>query len=200
MPGGMSLWRSWSRFRSACGLGPPSSTAARGVAQRQEAGDAPIEKQITMLAFLRVASGGLDGSSAIWILWLVVAVALGAASAVVWRRADAETPIVRLVGMAALAIVALSPRLYFYDGLVVAVPAAAWYLGRSGYTYRWVRRLEGLCLLSITVVTAVFFPRPSVVTIFGPLAGIWLLLEAVDLSAGQRAAGPAAAFGPTQTR
>ena len=127
-----------------------------------------------------------SGSTGIWLVWLAITAVLSATIALVWRGADEQTPGVRLVGLAALAIVALSPRLYFYDGLVMAVPAAAWYLGRSDYTYRTVRRLQGLSILAIVAVTMVFFPIPAVGTAVGPIAGLWIILEVVDLSAGRR--------------
>ena len=170
--------------------------AVRTVATVQEQGNAPMEKQITLLSFLRVVAGNFDGSAVTWVLWCVLGVALAAVTLHAWRRADDATPALRLVGMAALAMVALSPRLYFYDGLIVAAPAASWYLRRDGYTLRPVRRLEGLCLLGIGVVTALFFPWPAVSTAFGPLAGTWLALEAADVLAGVRArsrSGPAEA-------
>jgi len=160
-------------------------TAAGGVMARQEAGDAPVDKQITILSFLRVVSGHLGGSAATWLVWMVVAGALGLSMVHRWHRADAATSPVRLVGTAALAVVALSPRLYFYDGLVLAVPAAVWYLGRSSYRMRWVRRGEGLCLAGIGVSSMLFFPWPAVGTAVGPLAGIWLALEVIDLRTGR---------------
>lgn len=167
----------WGRFLDA----------VRGVAERQETGEAPIEKQVTLLSFFRVVSGDLSGSVAIWLLWFVVAAALGALVAWTWWRAGADTPPLRLVGLAALAIVALSPRLYFYDALVLAVPAASWYLGRDGYRRRWTRRVQGGCLAAIVVITFVFFPVPSVGTVVGPLAALWLLGEALDILAAPAA-------------
>lgn len=169
------------------GAWPRFVDAVRTVAAVQEQGDAPMEKQITLLSFLRVVAGHFDGSTLTWVSWGVLGVALAALTLQAWRRADDATPALRLFGMAALAMVALSPRLYFYDGLIVAVPAASWYLRRDGCALRLVRRLEGLCLLGIGVVTALFFPWPAISTAFGPLAGAWLALEAVDVLAGVRA-------------
>lgn len=169
------------------GAWPRFVDAVRTVAAVQEQGDAPMEKQITLLSFLRVVAGHFDGSTVTWVLWCVPGIALATLTLQAWRRADDATPALRLIGMAALAMVALSPRLYFYDGLIVAVPAASWYLRRDGYTLPSIRRLEGLCLFGIGVVTALFFPWPAVSTAFGPLAGAWLAFEAVDVIAGVRA-------------
>ena len=118
--------------------------AVRAVAARQESGEAPFDKQITVLAFLRVVTGRLDGTVVVWSLWLTVAAVLGLSVAWVWWRADAGVPYLRLFGTAGLAMVALSPRLYFYDGLVAGVAAASWYLQREHYRSAWVRRAEGL--------------------------------------------------------
>jgi hypothetical protein len=162
------------------------AAALRGVAERQELGDAPIEKQVTLLAFLRVVSGQTAGAPAITTLWLAIVAVAAILVAHTWRRAGAEVSAVRLSGLAALCMVALSPRLYFYDALVLAVPAAAWYLGPGCTTRRWIRRLEGLIIAAIVGVTFLFFPLPSVVTVVGPLAGLWLLLEVFDLRSGLR--------------
>jgi hypothetical protein len=162
--------------------------AARGVAQRQGQGDAPIDKQTTVLAFLHVVTGRMDGSVLVWVVWLAVVAAVGALVVWAWRVAGPETSELRLVGMAALSIVSLSPRLYFYDGLVVVVAAAHWYLCRSRYHSRLIRRTEGACMALIVVVTFLFFPWPGVATLFGPLAALWLALEAADILLAERAA------------
>jgi hypothetical protein len=111
------------------------------------------------------------------------------------RRAGRHVPALRLFGSAALAVVAVSPRLYFYDALVLAVPAAAWYLCRDGYASRWVRRLQGGCLAGVTTAGVLFFPWPVAVTAVGPLAAAWAVLEAVDLRAGTRQPQAGAADG-----
>ena len=46
----------------------------------------------------------------------------------------------RVVGLGALLCVAANPRLYFYDALVLVVPAARWYLDRTTYMSRAMRR------------------------------------------------------------
>ena len=160
--------------------------AVRAVAARQESGEAPFDKQITVLAFLRVVTGRFDGTVVVWSVWLLVAAGLGLLTAWAWYRADAEVPLLRLMGIAGLAMVALSPRLYFYDGLVAAVAAAAWYLEPGRYRLRLIRRAEGVCLAGIGTVTFLFFPWPAVGTAFGPFAALWLALECVDVLAGVR--------------
>jgi hypothetical protein len=175
--------------------------ALRSVAARQESGEAPFDKQITVLAFLRVVTGRLDGTVVVWSLWSVVVGGLGLLVVWVWYRADDEVPLLRLLGIAGLAMVALSPRLYFYDGLVAAVAAAVWYLEPGRYRLRWARRVEGLCLAGIGTVTFLFFPWPAVGTTFGPLAAVWLALECVDVLVGVRhrsALGPPAGSAPSE--
>lgn len=191
MPLSMSAW---SEF----------TAAVRGVAERQEQGDAPVNKQVTILAFVRTVSGHAGGSPGTWLVWAAVAAVLAALVVRTWHLADGETPSLRLVGLAALGLVALSPRLYFYDALVVGLPAAAWYLQRETYRSRWNRRLQGCCLAATVVATFVFFPAPGFATVVGPLTGAWLALEAIDLTAAAKArrsttddaAGPAGEDAP----
>lgn len=170
---------------------PDFVRAARGVAARQEQGDAPIEKQTTILSFLHVLSGRTEVHPLVWLAWLVVVVVIGALVLWAWRAAGPETSNLRLVGMAALAIVALSPRLYFYDGMIAILPAAHWYLARRAYASRAVRRLEGGCIAGVVVVTFLFFSHPAAMTVFGPLAGLWLVLESIDVLLAPRRAAAA---------
>ena len=172
--------------------------AVAAVAQRQEAGQAPVDKQITLLAFLRVLSGNLSASRWVWLLWGCLVTPLVVLACVVWYRHRHPGPagalrrgMLRQVGLLALVMVAVNPRLYFYDGLVVAVAAAGWYLDRDSYVSRAWRRVGGVCLLATVVVSAVFFYRPGIGTAFGGFAAVWALAESADLLLALRAARPA---------
>ena len=172
--------------------------AVAAVAQRQEAGQAPVDKQVTLLAFLRVLSGNLSASTWVWLLWGCLVTPLVALACVVWYRHRDPGPagtlrrgILRQVGLLALVMVAVNPRLYFYDGLVVAVAAAGWYLDRDSYVSRAWRRVGGVCLLATVVVSAVFFYRPGIGTAFGGFAAEWAIADSADLLLALRAARPA---------
>jgi hypothetical protein len=166
--------------------------AVRDVAERQGRGDAPIEKQVTLLGFAQVLSGGRASPTVGIAVALVAAVTFGWAFRV-WRRLDGAPPL-RLVGSAVLLAVALTPRLYFYDALVLALPAAAWYLGAGRYGTRAARRVAGTCLAGVVLATLLFFTMPVVGTVVGPLSLLWAVVELRDLSGARaRSRTPAAA-------
>ncbi len=178
-------WAAWVEF----------VRAVAGVAQRQESGNAPVDKQATLLAFLRVLSGDLAGSTMVWAVWLVVVVPMLVLAAMACRRVMGQDRYrLRLVGLLALVMVAANPRLYFYDALVLALPAAAWYLDRDSYDRSSGRRMGGLCLAGIVVSSFVFFPIPAAVTAIGLFATLWSVVESVDLlrvASGSASASPA---------
>ncbi|MFN0027238.1 MAG: glycosyltransferase family 87 protein [Acidimicrobiales bacterium] len=168
-------WAAWMDFVRAVG----------GVAQRQESGKAPVDKQATLLAFLRILNGEQSGSTAIWALWLVLVLPLLILFGITCYRVGSHQRYrLRLVGVTALVMVAANPRLYFYDALVLAVPAAAWYLDRASYARpRW-RRCGGAALAGVVVVSGVFFWFPAVATSIGGLTALWAIVECLDLLRG----------------
>jgi hypothetical protein len=155
--------------------------ALRRVAEQQQGGKAPIDKQATLLAFLQVVSGQRSTGPLVWLAWMAISSVLALAALGAWRVSRAHPSMLRVVGMGALLCVAANPRLYFYDALVVVVPAAGWYLDRSTYTARPLRRLGGLCLAAVTAGSVVFFSTPAVGTLIGPACALWLLCEAADV-------------------
>ncbi len=140
------------------------------------------QKQITLRAFLEGAIGKGDLTL---ILWAMAAVALIVAAVVAWRAPG--TPL-RHLGIAVLLTVSASPYLFFYDALVLAIPATVWWAERE----RWARTpwLIVGALLALTwcseqwlyswswfASAAGIFWRPPV-SIVGLTAAVWLLLAA----------------------
>ena len=115
----------------------------------------------------------------------MAAVALIVAAVVAWRAPG--TPL-RHLGIAVLLTVSASPYLFFYDALVLAIPATVWWAERD----RWARTpwLIVGALLALTwcseqwlyswswfASAAGIFWRPPV-SIVGVTAAVWLLLAA----------------------
>jgi hypothetical protein len=155
--------------------------ALRRVASQQQGGDAPIEKQSTVLSFLQVITGAKTTGVLLWLAWMTISVLLAATAMRAWRHCRTHPSMLRVVGLGALLCVAANPRLYFYDALVLVVPAAGWYLDRSTYRSSAPRRIGGLCIATILVSAGVFFGLPAVGTLIGPAALLWLLCEAADV-------------------
>lgn len=165
----------------------------RGVAARQQAGDAPIAKQVTAQSFVRVLLGpGAWSTTVSWVVWGAVTVGLGAVCWRLWRR-PGRMPLLRLVGTACLLAVAANPRLYFYDALLLLVPAAGWYLEAGSYASAARRRSIGVALAAMVAATIGFFWFPAAGTAVGPCCVLWLLVESSDAAAeraGKQVAAP----------
>jgi hypothetical protein len=137
-----------------------------------ELGDGRVAlwKQHTWLAFLRsVAPSWLA-----WTGWVAVAVPVGAWT--LWRVREPERlGLVRTAGILALATVALGPYAYFYDALLLAIPAAALWLERDRYRRAWPLALVAVATFAWQHVG--FFALQRGPAAGGALALAWLLLE-----------------------
>lgn len=163
---------------------------ARGVAARQQAGDAPIAKQVTVQSFVRVLLGTGSWSTTVsWLAWAAVTAGLAFACWRVWRR-PASLPLLRVVGTVCLLAVAANPRLYFYDALLLLVPAAGWYATADTYRSAGRHRLIGVALVAMVAGTIGFFWFPAAGTVVGPCCALWLLVECADAAAAARAEAP----------
>jgi hypothetical protein len=161
--------------------------------------ETPPWKQLTLLASLQWVTGSRGTDLLVRGAWVVAALLLFAW--LLWTsRGRGETSqwrLERLYGTAWLAVVALNPYAYFYDGLALIIPAAVWWLRREHYRSRPV-------WWAIAVILAVVFVWEHVViwagrslweaTFRGPspvglLLTIWLVLELWD-TRGWIARGP----------
>lgn len=168
LPLGLQLWRDF--------LGP-STAHAFALA------DYDVQKLITVRAVLE---GVLGRGDLTLILWVLTAAGLTVMAVLAWR---APGPPLRHLGIAVLLAVAANPYAFFYDALVLAVPATVWWAERD----RWQRRpwlvvatllalawcseqwLYSWGVLSSTVVGLSWLPPVSLV---GPVAAVWLVLAA----------------------
>jgi hypothetical protein len=171
--------------------------ALRRVASQQQGGEAPIDKQATVLSFLQVLSGRTSTTVLIWLAWMAVSALLVGAALWAWRVSTGHPSALRVLGLGALLCVAANPRLYFYDALVLVLPAAGWYLDRSSYSSRYRRRVGGLCILAIVIASLLFYGTPWIGTLIGPASALWLLAEARDLRLRGRAEDVAGRAGVT---
>jgi hypothetical protein len=140
--------------------------------------------QVTLLSLWRTLVSAGTASGASTALWLGSSAVVLAVVAAAWRRlpAVAATAPLRWWGTVVLLAVALNVRLYFYDALLLVVPAAGWYLERDRYASRrrwWAcgAMLGGAFLALYPVMVDV----PGGVLV-GGLTAVWAMLEAVDLA------------------
>jgi hypothetical protein len=178
--GGVILVASTAPF----GIGPwrGFADALRWVAHN-EGHTTVANAQVTLLSLLRaLLHHGTTGTAAT-VLWLTASLLLLAVVASLWRRGPAMTAAVplRWWGTIVLLAVALNVRLYFYDALILVVPAAGWYLERASYSSRRRWWASGMAVAgSFVALYPVMVDRPTGVAV-GGFATLWLLTEAVDL-------------------
>jgi hypothetical protein len=148
----------------------------------------PMWKQTTLYAFWRTMPP-FAGWSRVQVrdLWVASVVLLVAATMRVWwlRWQDAAPPVARLVAIAVLLMIAANPYAYYYDSLLLLVPAVTVYLDDGSYRVRWSRIVALVCAAAILVLgyVAVLVVKGGVAWT-GALASVWLLAEAYDLRRG----------------
>jgi hypothetical protein len=147
--------------------------------------------QSTVLAAAKVASHALGAGWVSSVLWLAVCVPAGLAVCATWRRASSLSALeeLRLVSVACLFAVAANPRLYCYDALILAVPAAAWYLRADGDAHGRPsrgRRLERGCIVVTSLATFATFAGLPLAPLAGVSSLVWLVTELVELRASAR--------------
>jgi hypothetical protein len=142
-------------------------------------------KLITLKGFLDASIGrGLVATG----LWVVATVCLVAAAITVWRRPASP---LRHLGTVVLLAVAVNPYASFYDALLLAVPATAWW-GIPATHRRGAWRVIGLLVVTAWLGQQVAFGwLPLLVqrgitwvppwSLVGPVAAVWLCLEAIEV-------------------
>lgn len=156
--------------------------------------------QVTLLAGLRVS---LEPLGAGWLaqpLWLAAMLPLGLACVATWWRAEPASALdeLRLVGTVCLFTVVANPRLYFYDALLLVVPAAAWCLAQagSGSSGGWARRGVGVGIGVVVAAGYGPFVGLRLSPLIGPVALGWLVVDLRQLRARRDRRAPAADGGP----
>jgi hypothetical protein len=145
-------------------------------------------KQHTWLAFLR---GVLPGELA-WVGWALVALPTGVL--VLMRVRSDALSLLRRGGLLALATVALSPYAYFYDVLLLVVPAASLWLERETRPRTARHALFVVALLTFAAQHVGFFVLQSGSAWAGLATTVWLALDLFSAPSGSRTP-PAAAPG-----
>ena len=163
----------------------------------------PIQKEVTLLAAARMLLGGENLNTASLVAWGLVTASIGAFAVRTWWRPrhalqpDASLQM-RLWSSAVLATVAFSPRLYFYDALLLALPVATWRFTTTSYVSTARHRAIGVAMIgcAITQSSLNLSFLPTFTWITGPLVCAWLVLELVDLKACLGDSALAHAFRP----
>ncbi len=139
------------------------------------------QRLITLRGFL---DGLLGKGAPAMALWAIAAAGLLAAAIAAWRTRGSP---LRHLGIGVLLAIAANPYGFFYDALVLAVPATVWWAERS----RWERRSWlGVGLLiaaawcseqwlyswSVVAELAAGMSWVPPVSLVGPAASVWLLL------------------------
>jgi hypothetical protein len=148
------------------------------------------QKLITLKGFLEGTIGRGDMTL---ILWAIAAVALVVAAVLAWRVPGSP---LRHVGVGVLLAISANPYAFFYDALVLAVPATAWWAERD----RWARTpwlVVGVLLALIwcweqwlyswgaVALAAGIRWRPTV-SLVGPATAFWLALAAREAIRGEQ--------------
>ncbi len=137
------------------------------------------EKMVTIVGSLQ-ATFELSSTSLVTLaLWLGSCAVVGVSTLVVWTRTEVERQPVRAFGVLAVFAVIANPRMYFYDGTLVAFGFLAIWLTLDswggGLGHRWIPRLcAALWFFSWGGVFS------SLNAFFGPLAAVGLVAVAVD--------------------
>jgi hypothetical protein len=104
-----------------------------------------------------------------------------------WRRTRRTEALPRLFGQAMLALFVVSPYLYFYDGLLLALPALSWYFQSESFASRrtWWTCGALLALIFAWQHIEMFSHYVGCPPLVGPLCLTWLLLDVRDLRTGE---------------
>lgn len=137
-------------------------------------------KMITLKAFLSTVLG--DGQLAL-MMWLTGSIALAGAAAWVWQRPG---PPLRDLGHVLLLALAANPYAFFYDALLLVVPATVWWLERNSWRrHRWM--VVGALIATMwcweqwaqtyrEVLKSAGLGVMPPFSLVGPIAAVWLLL------------------------
>ncbi|MBI4864527.1 MAG: DUF2029 domain-containing protein [Candidatus Riflebacteria bacterium] len=141
-----------------------------------------ISKHQTLHAFFSTTLGPGISHRGVDLLWACAVVGLLAAMLVPWWRGVSAARLPRLVGVTVLFAVASNYYLWFYDGLLVLIPGAVWFLARDGYGSPALHALAG-ALLGATFIwqhLSLFWLQGGP-ALTGALLALWLVVESLDL-------------------
>jgi hypothetical protein len=146
----------------------------------------PPWKQVTLLAFWRSALGDDQAWPA------AVATALTAAPcvalvAVAWiKRARTPVAVPRLLALTVLMLLSCNAYAFHYDGLLLTIPGAVWYLRSGDYGSGKHHLAAGvLIFLAYAAQHASTLLRENSLALTGPVLAAWLIVEGHDLLASR---------------
>jgi hypothetical protein len=173
---GLDVWARWWE-------------AARALEGRLENGPAGYWRQQSLFWFFRAAT---HSSLAAKALWAASALGLGAAilRALLRLRERSTEPAIwaRIASVIVLSTCALNGYFFYYDLVLLAVPAAALFLARASWSSALAHRVAIACAaISWALQIEVFWGRDHP-PVGGLVAAIWLGVELADLNSS-RAAG-----------
>ncbi len=141
----------------------------------------PLNKLITTHAFFQSVLG-LGSRAGHW-LWLLTEAAVLVVCLRVWLRSKS---LAQQIAVTVLAVASANIYTNFYDALVLAVPAAVWWMGRSRYT-AWAWKGIGAIVGAIWLLQwiSLYTPLwPGQYSLVGICLFAWLLLEAGAIEQG----------------
>ncbi len=154
--------------------------ASRFMVDALHNGAIPMWKQQTLLAALTTLLPNVD-PAAVRSLWAVLCAGLVMCLAAVFRQRVVRRDLPRLLAVTVLIMVACNPYTYFYDALLLLMPAGVWYLDRARYAGGRTHGLVGCCILATFVLQHVgLFVWPGMPALAGLTASVWLAGELVD--------------------
>lgn len=149
------------------------------MAELQETGVVPFRKMVTVLGSAQTLLGVDTTEPGLIVFWLGSTALMGIAVLHLWRRQALEESPMRSFGALALFMVAANPRLYFYDATLVVVGVLGVWLSSRAVGGAVARRfLPALVFATWLSLWGGVFVSMNVFV--GPLAGLTLLVIAVD--------------------
>ncbi len=186
LPLGLAMWREYF-------------AASAKMADLVRATSMDLWKHQTLYAFWGTVLGPKAPVGWTRLAWGITLLPMGVGAMLVWRRRPVPRRLARVLSVIVLGLVACTPYLYFYDGLLLMLPGIVWYVQRDDYAVRRCHQVAGWCLLGIYLWQHLSL---FVLKAYGHLAltglgvSVWYVAEVYDLVRGCSATGPSTDDGP----
>ena len=146
----------------------------------------PPWKQITLFAFWRSVFGDNQLSIAAAATALTAAPCIALVAHVWIKKARKASAIPRLLGLTVLLLLSCNAYAFHYDGLLLTIPGAVWYLREHEYANAKHHREAGvLILLAYAAQHASTLLHQNSLAFTGPVLAAWLIIEGRDLLAAR---------------
>ncbi len=175
-PLGWSAWHDWY-------------AASTRMASLVSGATMDLWKHQTVLAFWWTLLGDRLSHSAVRAVWAISVAPMVVGLAWAWWRAWRPRRLPRLLGITVLFLIAANPYAYFYDGLLLLIPAIIWYVRSEEYADRVCHRIAGLTLAAVFAWqhASLFGLKGRIpLALTGAFVFVWFAVEVADLlRAGQ---------------